>query len=158
MFEGSIRAGFLAALVLMTCTAGALAQSAVTNSYDINLSNAVTVNNCSTGEPVALNGDVNVSYSVSTDSAGNNNFSIKTASNLTGSGQKTGASYTASDSDSYSSNTADASADLIVELKSALASQSGGSGLILVQSLHIVVDTTGNMSVQVVGNTTNCGS
>src|SRR5256885_15871607 len=84
MFEGSIRAGFLAALVLITCTAGA--QSAVTNSYDINLSNAVTVNNCSTGEPVALSGTVHVLYSVATDRSGANNFAITAANNLTGSG------------------------------------------------------------------------
>jgi hypothetical protein len=156
MFEGSIRAGFLAALVL--CAAGALAQSAVSNSYDVNLRNAVTVNNCSASEPVALSGDVHISYSVTTDSSGNNNFSISAANNLTGSGQKTGGVYLANDSDTYSSSTSDPSADLTVELKSALAPQNGGSGLTLVQSLHIVVDTTGNISVQVVGNTTNCGS
>src|SRR5437764_8923092 len=131
MFEGSIRAGFLAALVLITCTAGALAQSAVTNSYDINLSNAVTVNNCSTGEPIALNGDVQVSYSASTDGSGNNNFSISAANNLTGIGQTTGAPYVAADSDTYSSSTGDSSADLTVELKADLKPQSGGAALTL---------------------------
>lgn len=156
MKNGSIRAGIMAALVL--CAAAVLGQSAVSNSYDANLSNAVTVNNCSTGEPVALNGDVQVSYSVTTDSAGNNSFSISAANNLTGSGQTTGAAYLASDSDTYSSSTTDPAADLTVELKSALTSQNGGSGLNLVQSLHIVADTSGNISVQVVANTTSCGS
>src|SRR5437588_688932 len=99
IMKGSIRAGFVAALILTMCAAGAFAQSAVSNSSDVNLNNAVTVNNCSTGEPVALNGDVQVSYSVTTDGAGNNNFSISAANNLSGSGQKSGASYLASDSD-----------------------------------------------------------
>jgi len=156
MIEGSIRTGFLAALVL--CAAGALGQSAVSNSYDANLANAVTANNCSSGEPVALSGTVHVSYSVSTDSSGANNFAIAAATNLSGIGQNTGAAYTAGDSDDYSSSTTDASADLTVELKSALTAQNGGPGLNLVQSLHIVVDTSGNISVQVVSNTTNCGS
>lgn len=156
MKNGSIRAGIITALLI--CAAVALGQSAVSNSYDANLSNAVTVNNCSSGEPVALNGDVQVSYSVTTDSAGNNHFSISAANNLTGSGQTTGTAYVASDSDTYSSNTTDPSADLTVELKSALTSQNGGAGLNLVQSLHIVADTSGNISVQVVANTTSCGS
>jgi hypothetical protein len=156
MFRGSIRVGMLAALLL--CAAGALAQSPVTNAYDINLNNAVTVNSCSTGEPVTLDGTVHIDVSASTDSAGSSHFTIAAADNLTGSGQTTGTTYTASDCDSYVSNNDEPSADLTVELKSDLKSQGSTPGLTLVQSLHIVVDTTGNISAQVVSNSTTCGS
>ena len=156
MFRGSIRVGMLAALLL--CAAGAVAQSPVTNSYDINLNNAVTVNSCSNGEPVALDGTVHIDVSASTGSAGGSHFTITAADNLTGSGQTTGTAYTASDSDNYTSNNDEPSADLTVELKSDLKSQGSTPGLTLVQSLHIVVDTTGNISAQVVSNSTSCGS
>ena len=156
MLQDSSRAGVL--IVLLLCAVGAIAQSPVTNSYDINLSNAVTVNNCAAGEPVALSGTVHVSYSLSTDNNGVNNFAISAANNLAGSGQTTGMQYSASDSDNYSSNTSDASADLTVELKSDLKPQGPLPGLTLVQSLHIVVDNIGNISAQVVGNSTSCGT
>ena len=156
MFQGSIRAGFLVPLLL--CAAGALGQSAVTKSYDINLNNQVTVNSCSTGEPVALDGNVHIDASVNTDSAGINHFALKATGNLTGSGQTTGSAYTAGDSDDYSSDVDDPSADLTVELKSDLKPQGSSSNLTLVQTLHIVVDTTGNISAQVVSNSTSCGS
>jgi hypothetical protein len=156
MFQGSTRAGVL--IVLLLCAAGAVAQSPVTNSYDINLNNQVTVNSCSAGEPVALDGTVHIDLSVSTDSAGVNHFSVTATGNLTGSGQTTGATYTAGDSDDYSSNTSDASADMTVELKSDLKPQGSNSGLTLVQSLHILVDATGNISAQMVSSSTSCGS
>jgi hypothetical protein len=118
----------------------------------------VTVNSCSTGEPVALDGTVHIDLSASTDSAGASHFTIAAADNLAGSGQTTGTAYTASDSDTYISNNDEPSADLTVELKSDLKSQGSTPSLTLVQSLHIVVDTTGNISAQVVSNSTSCGS
>lgn len=156
MFQGSIPAAIFAAF--LTCAVGALAQSAVSNSYDINLNNAVTVNNCSAGEPVALDGAVHIDVSVSEDGPGANHFSVKAAATLVGSGQTTGSVYVADDSDDYSSNTNDGSADLTVELKSDLKPHGVGSALTLVQSLHIVVDASGNISAQVVSNSTSCGS
>ena len=156
MLQDSTRAGVL--IVLLLCAAGAVAQSPVTNSYDINLNNQVTVNSCSAGEPVALNGTVHIDLSVSTDSAGMNHFAVKATANLVGIGQTTGTAYTATDSDDYSSNIADPSADLTVELKSDLKPQGPLPGLTLVQSLHIVVDNIGNISAQVVSNSTTCGS
>jgi hypothetical protein len=156
MFQGSVRVGLMAAFLI--CAAGALGQSAVANSYDIDLNNQVTVNSCSTGEPVALEGTVHIDASVNTDSAGINHFSLKAVGNLIGIGQTSGSAYTASDSDDYSSNVDDSSADLTVELKSDLKPQSSGSSLMLVQTLHIVVDTTGNISAQVVSSSTSCGS
>ena len=137
----------------------ALAQSApVTNSYDLIVTGQKTVNTCSSSEPVSLNGVMHFSYSVSTDSSAVNRFSITVANSLTGVGQNTGTYYAANDSDQYSSNNDDASADLTVELKSDLKSQGSTPGMTLVQLLHIVVDTTGNITAQVASNTTGCGN
>ena len=152
MFRVSKHAVIAAGLLLLS--AAAFAQAA--NSYDVNLSAVGAVNQCSIGEPVALSGTVHVRYSVSNNN-GVNQFAITAANDLTGVGQKSGAAYTADDSDDYSSNNDDGSADLTVELKSDLKSQSGGAAMTLVQGLHIVVDTMGNITAEVVSNTTNCG-
>src|SRR5438876_5020561 len=134
MFQGSIRAGLL--MALLVCAAAALGQSRmpVTNSYDALISNQVTVNSCSIGEPVALDGVLHVSYSVTTDSSGINQFAVTAANSITGVGQKTGAAYAADDSSDYNTNTDDPSADMTVELKSDLKPQGAGMGLTLVQS------------------------
>jgi hypothetical protein len=155
MFHSFRRVAILLGILL----GAAMAQSTpVTNSYDLSVTDQTTVNSCSVGEPVALNGTVHLSYSVTTDTSGANHFAITATNNLSGVGQKTGAAYAASDSEDYTSNTTDASADLTVELKSDLTAQGGAPGLTLVQSLHIVADTTGNISGQVVSNMTGCGS
>ena len=157
MFQGSIRAGIMAALLL--CAAAALGQSAtVTNTYDLVVTDQSTVNACSVSEPVLLHGTIHLSYSVSTDSSGANSFTVTAANQLSGVGQKSGISYGADDSSTFNSNTTDSSTDMTVDLKSDLTPQGGGVGLILVQTLHIVVDTTGNISAQVVSNSTSCGS
>jgi hypothetical protein len=145
-------------LALLLCAAGAFAQSGTSASYDIDLSDQVTVNTCSAGEPVALNGTVHVQSSVTTESTGVNNFTVSVANNLTGIGQTTGTSYVAADSDEYSSNTSDASVDITVELRSQLKSLGTTPNLMLVQLLHITADTSGNLSAQVVSSTTGCGS
>jgi hypothetical protein len=144
----------LIAASLLLFSAGALAQAS--NSYDVNLSAVGAVNQCSIGEPVELSGTVQVSYSV-TNNNGVNQFAITAANDLTGAGQKTGATYAAGDSDDYSSNNDDPSADVTVELKSDLKPQAGAAAMTLVQGLHIVVDTMGNITAEVVSNTTNCG-
>jgi hypothetical protein len=157
MFQGSVRAGFLAAILLSV--AMALGQTApITNSYDISVINQVAVNSCSAGEPVALSGTVHLTYSFTTDSSGTNHFVINAADELTGLGQNSGLTYAANESAQYESNSDDNTADLTVELKSDLQPQGSGIGLTLVQSLHITVDTGGNISGQVVSNSTSCGS
>ena len=156
MFQGSIRVGTLAALLL--CAAAALAQSGAANSYDINVINQVAVNSCSAGEPVSLSGVVHLSYTVSTDSNNVNHFAISAANDVNGAGQNSGIAYVANDSAEYDSNNDDGTADLTVELKSDLKPQGAAVGMTLVQSLHIVVDTSGNMSGDVVGSATSCGN
>jgi len=156
MFQGSIRVGILPAFLL--CAAAALAQSGAANSYDINVINQVAVNGCSAGEPVSLSGVVHLSYTVSTDSNNVNHFAIYAANEVNGAGQNTGLPYVASDNAEYDSNNDDGTADLTVELKSDLKPQGAAVGMTLVQLLHIVVDTAGNISGNVVANTTSCGN
>ena len=157
MFHRSTCMTVLLAVLLSVGTA--MAQSTpVTNSYDLIVTDQKTVNTCSSGEPVSMNGVMHFSYSVSADSSAVNHFSVTVANSLTGVGQNTGTYYVANDSDQYNSNNDDASADLTVELKSDLKSQGSPPGMTLVQSLHIVVDTTGTISAQIVSNTSGCGS
>jgi len=147
-------------LAFAMCTAVAFGQAAppATYSHDAYLDNQVTINNCSAGEPVALNGTMHYSYQFTTDSSGVNHFAITAANNLSGVGQTTSTNYVASDSDDYSSNTADSSKDMTVQLSSDLKSQGSAPNMTLVQILHLTVDTSGSITAEVVSNTTNCGS
>jgi hypothetical protein len=156
MFYRSIRVGILPAFLL--CAVAVLAQSGAANTYDINVINPVAVNSCSVGEPVSLSGVVHLSYSVITDSNSVNHFSITATNDLTAAGQNTGLAYVAGDDAEYDSNNDDGTADLTVELKSDLKPQGAAVGMTLVQSLHIIVDTNGNISGEVIGNTTSCGN
>jgi hypothetical protein len=95
---------------------------------------------------------------VTTDSNNVNHFAINAANEVNGAGQNSGTPYVASDNAEYDSNNDDATADVTVELKSDLKPQGAAVGMTLVQSLHIVVDTAGNISGNVVANTTSCGN
>jgi len=144
-------------LGLLVSTA-AFAQSPL-NATDIAIANQVTVNQCSAGEPVALNGTLHVQYSVSTDpSSGANLFSISASNNLSGVGQTSGAQYAAADSGDYTVSSTQSSAEATVELKADMVPQGAGTAMSLTQQLHITVDTAGDLTVQVLGNTTSCGS
>lgn len=135
---------------------GAVAQS---NATDIAITDQVTVNQCSAGEPVALNGTLHVEYSVGTDQNGNNLFYVTASNSLTGVGQSTGTQYAADDSEDYTLSSSRSSTEGTFQLKSDLAPQSaGGTDMTVVQQLHISVDTVGDLNVQVVSNTTTCGS
>lgn len=127
-------------------------------SFDVPLSNQVASNSCSTGEPVALSGNVHVQYTFSSDDAGVHHFSITPSNNITGVGQNTSTGYAASDSNTYTVNTADPSTQLQVDMQSDLTPQGSGATLTLVQSLQITVDIYGGISAQVVQNTTQCAN
>ena len=149
----------LVVIAVAIATAPAFAQSGPLNTVSVPITNAVTVNQCSAGEPVALNGTINVQYSVGTDSNGNNLFYVTASNSLTGVGQSTGAQYAAGDSEDYTLSSSQSSAEGTVQLKADLAPQSGGgTDMTVVQQLQITVDTVGDLNVQVVSNTTSCGS
>lgn len=158
MFQHSKGAAILTVLLLVSAAA-AVAQSAPLNATDVAIADQVTVNQCSAGEPVALNGNLHVQYSVSTDSNGANLFSISASNNLSGVGQTTGTQYAAADSGDYTVSSSQSSAEATVQLKADLVPQAaGGTAMTLVQQLHITVDTLGDLTVQVLGNTSSCGS
>jgi hypothetical protein len=161
MFQRSKGMAVLLTFLLVLQVPAALGQSAappVTYTYTALVANQTTINNCSAGEPVALNGTVQFSYQFTTDSSGMNHFTISAANNLNGIGQTTSTNYVASDSSDYMVNSSQASAEATVELKADLVSQGSAPSMTLVQTLDIVVDTSGNISAQVTGNTTQCGN
>ena len=149
-----LRVALLALVALVMVTPSAFGQS---YGSDVAVDNQTTTNQCSSGEPVLLNGNVHLQYSVSTDSNGVNHFLIKASNSLSGNGQKSGASYSASDSDDYGVSSSEASAEMTVELTSTLGAQGSSGNMMLVQTIHITVDTAGNISAQVQDNTTQCG-
>jgi len=155
MFHSSKLVAVLGTLLLLTAAASSQNQP-TTYIYDAYIDNQGTINTCSAGENVNLNGTVRFSYQVTSDTSGNH-FVIKAVSNLTGVGQTTGTNYTASESSEYDSDTVDSSKDMTVELKSDLTSQGATPGLSLVQALHITADTNGSITAEVVSNDTNCG-
>jgi hypothetical protein len=165
MFQGS--KGVVIKLIILllafansqTMSFGQSATPPVTYTYTLSVANQATTNNCTAGEPVNLNGIVQFSYQVSTDpTTGANQFSITASNNLTGVGQSTAGNYTASDSADYILNSSQPSTEATVQLKANLASQGAAPSMTLVQTLDIVVDTSGNISAQVTDNSTQCGN
>jgi hypothetical protein len=149
-----------AAIVMQIATLPtAFGQSAPLNTANVPIANQVTVNQCSAGEPVALNGTLQVQYSVGTDGNGNNLFFVTASNNLTGAGQTTAAQYVAADSEDYTLSSTQSSTEGTVQLKADLVPQSSaGTSMTVVQQLQISVDTVGDLNVQVASNTTTCGS
>jgi hypothetical protein len=97
MFHSSKLVAVLGTVLLLAAAASAQNQP-TTYIYDAYLDSQATVNTCSAGENVNLNGTIRFTYYVTPDSSGVNHFVIKAASNLTGVGQTTGANYTAAES------------------------------------------------------------
>jgi hypothetical protein len=164
MFQGSkgvavrLMILVLAFAVNNTVLFGQSAAPPVTYTYTALVANQTTVNNCSFGEPVVLNGTVQLSYQVTTDTSGVNHFTITASNNLNGLGQATSTNYVANDSSDYNVNSSQASAEAAVELKSDLVSQGSAPNMTLIQTLHVTVDTAGSVSAEVVDNVTQCGS
>ena len=155
MFHSSKLVAVLGMLLLLAAAASAQNQL-TTYIYDAYVDNQTTVNTCSAGENVNLNGTIRFSYQVTSDASGNH-FAVKAASNLTGVGQNTGANYTAAESNEYDSDTTDSSKDMTVKLKSDLTSQGAAPSMTLVQDLHITADVNGVITAEVVDNNTSCG-
>jgi len=146
-------------LALMVSASAAFGQSTPpTYQIDVPVSNQVTTNQCSSaGEPVSLNGNMHAEMTFTTDSSGNH-FSLAVSNNLNGTGQNSGLSYTAQDSNTYTINTGDAAGDITVEFRSDLNPVGGGAGMTLIQTLHLSTDTSGNIGLEVTNNSTQCGA
>ncbi len=146
-------------LVLGMGTAARAQSAPPAYTYDTAITNQVTNNTCAAGEPVSLSGPLHFQYSFATDPAsGVNTFTITASNNLNGVGQTTAGNYSASDSSDYIVSSSQQSAEATVELKANLVSQGAAPSMTLVQTLHILVDTSGNISAQVTDNSTQCGS
>jgi hypothetical protein len=146
-------------LAVVVFAPAAFTQSPPTYTSDTAITNQVTVNSCAAGEPVSLNGTLHLQYSLTTDATtGVNQFNITASNNLVGVGQNTGTNYLAGDSGDYIVSSTQQSTEATVELKANLVSQGSAPSMTLVQTLDITVDTSGNISAQVTGNTTQCGS
>lgn len=147
-------------LALMVLASVAFAQSTpATYKIDVPVSNQVTTNQCSSaGEPVSLNGNMHAEMTFTTDSSGVNHFSVAVSNNLNGTGQNSGLSFTAQDSNSYTINTGDVGGDITVEFRSDLNPVGGGAGMTLIQTLHLSTDTSGNIGLEVTDNNTQCGA
>jgi hypothetical protein len=141
---------------LLPCASG---QSAPLNIVSVPVTGQVTVNQCAAGEPVVLSGTLQIQYSLGTDTNGNNLFYVTAATNLAGVGQTTGVQYTAADSEDYILSSSQHSTEAAVQLKADLVPQGGGgTAMTLVQQLDITVDTVGDLNVQLVSNSSTCGS
>src|SRR5690242_8875188 len=94
-----------------------------------------------------------------TDTNGNNLFYVTASTNVTGIGETTAVQYAAADSEDYTLSSGQSSAEATVQLKADLVPQGGGgTAMTLVQQLQITVDTVGDLTVQLVSNSSTCGS
>jgi hypothetical protein len=131
----------------------ALAQS----STDVSV-NQTAATTCSSGEPVAVSGNLHFAYSFTIDSTtGINTYHIAIASNLSGGGQATQTNYVGDNASfAYDFPTTDSPAQITLQLGSRLFSQGSAPSLTLSQTVNITVDTAGNISANVPSSSTTC--
>jgi len=143
------------AVVIALGTPAALAQSTL----DVNV-NQTAATTCSSGEPVALNGNLHFGYSFTTDSTTlTNRYQVTIASNLSGIGQTTQTSYAGENASfAFGFTSPDSPAQFTVQLGSRLSSQGSAPSLTLSQTLNITVDTSGNISASVPSSSTQCAA
>jgi hypothetical protein len=143
----------IAVAVLATLSASAaLAQS--TLDVAVNQTASTT---CSSGEAVALNGNLHFTYSFATDATtGINTYRIAVVSNMSGVGQATQAGYAANASFAYSYPTTASPAQIAAQLQYPLNSQGSAPNLTLSQTVNITVDNSGSISASVASSSTTC--
>lgn len=148
--------GFGVALLAALIKPVALAQSPA-GTYDLAV-NKTASSTCSSGEAVALNGNLHLTYSFTTDvTTGINTYKITAASNVSGVGQATQTSYGGSASFAYSYPTTASPTQITAQLQYPLSSQGSAPSLTLGQTVNITVDTSGNISASVASSSTSCG-
>lgn len=120
--------------------------------------NQTAATTCSTGEPVAVSGNLHFAYSFTTDSAtGINTYHVAIGSNLSGAGQATQTNYVGDNASfAYDFPTTDSPAQITLQLGSRLFSQGSAPSLNLSQAVNISVDTAGNISANVPSSSTTC--
>jgi len=118
---------------------------------------------CSVGEPVTLNGRMQFEASVSTVTDTTTSpptvvytYQTSIASDLSGVGQTTGTSYTASTAYSGGSQSTTSPASFTVMLRYGLDSQGSAQSLMLNQNLQVTVDDTGRIGATLLSSSTGC--
>jgi len=113
---------------------------------------------CSSGEAVALSGNLHFTYSFTTDAAtGINTYQVAILSNLSGVGQATQTSYAGENASfGYNFPTTASPAQITLQLGSRLFSQGSAPSLMLNQTVNITVDTSGNVGASVASSSTTC--
>ena len=146
--------GFVVAVMAALITPAAFGQATYTTDVAVNQT-ANTM--CSSGEAVALNGNLHFAYSFTTDATtGINAYQITLTSNLSGVGQATQTSYAGNASFAYGYPTTASPAQITAQLKYPLDSQGSAPSLMLNQTVNITVDTNGNITAGVANSLTTC--
>jgi len=145
---------FAVALLAALIAPAAFGQSTYSTDVSVNQTASTT---CSSGEAVALSGNLHFGYSFTTDATtGINTYQITLASNLSGVGQVTQTSYAGNASFAYSYPSTDSPAQITAQLQYSLNSQGSAPSLMLTQTVNITVDTSGNISASVASSSTQC--
>ena len=146
---------FSLALAVVAALSAPAAQAQSTLDVAVNQTAATT---CSSGEAVAVSGNLHFAYSFTTDSTtGINTYHIAIASNLSGVGQATQTGYAGENASfGYDFPTMDSPATITLQLGSRLFAQGSAPSLTLNQTLNITVDTSGNISAAVGNSLTSC--
>ena len=140
------------ATLALTNTA-ALAQSGYGTDVAVNGTASTT---CSSGEPVALTGNLHIQYSVTSVPLAGTRYEISMASSFSGTGQTTQTVYSGSGSYGYGFTTADSPAQVTLQLSTPLGSKGDAPSLRLSQSVSITVDTSGSINASVISSSTDC--
>ena len=111
---------------------------------------------CSSGEPVALTGNLHIQYSVTSVPLAGTRYEISMASSFSGTGQTTQTVYSGSGSYGYGFTTTDSPAQVTLQLSTPLGSKGDAPSLRLSQSVSITVDTSGSINASVISSSTDC--
>jgi hypothetical protein len=148
---------FSLALAVVAALSAPAAQAQSTLDVAVNQTAATA---CSSGEAVALSGNLHFAYSFTTDSTtGINTYHIAIASNLSGFGQATQTDYAGENASfGYDFPTTDSPAQITLQLGSRLFSQGSAPSLMLNQTVNVTVDTSGKISANVGSSGTQCAN
>ena|SRR5216683_6145621 len=129
------------------------------STLDVNV-NQTAATSCSSGEAVALSGDLHLAYSFTNDAAtGINSNHVAILSNLSGLGQATQTNYAGENASfGYDFPSTVSPAQITLQLGSRLSSHGSAPSLTLNQTVNITVDTSGNISASVANSSTQCAN
>lgn len=116
------------------------------------------MNVCSSGEAVALTGNLQIQYSVAPDPSGGNHFDFSMGSSYSGVGGISQGNYMGGGWYGYAFTTTDSPVQFTLELATPLKASGSATSLTLNQAVNITVDTDGNISASVPSSSTTCAS